>query len=192
MQELAAKALQHDPQGQAIEFEGRWYTRDELRSVAERVNSLLAASGIAVKGPVCLISRNHPAVIATLLGLISEGRNVRMVYPFQAPTGIVRDIKRLEPAAFVLTAKDLSPELADALREEGISAIVLDGMRCYGGARPGQSGTFRRRQDLRRRAANRDPHQRHHRAAEAVRNQVRHDSPAYCWQCSDASEIGIR
>ena len=51
-----------------------------------------------------------------------------MVYPFQAPTGIVRDIKRLEPAAFVLTAKDLSPELADALREEGVSAIVLDGM----------------------------------------------------------------
>jgi long-chain acyl-CoA synthetase len=128
LQELAAKALQHDPQSQAIEFEERWYTRDELRSVADRVNRLLAASGIAANGPVCLISRNHPAVIATLLGLISETRNVRMVYPFQAPAGIVRDIKRLEPAAFILTAKDLSLEVADALRKEGIAAIVLDAM----------------------------------------------------------------
>jgi long-chain acyl-CoA synthetase len=128
LQELAAKALQRDPQSQAIEFEQRWYTRDELRRVADQVNSLLAASGIAANGPVCLISRNHPAVIAALLGLISEGRNVRMVYPFQAPAGIVRDIKRLGPAAFVLTADDLSPEVAGALRAEGITAIVLDRM----------------------------------------------------------------
>ena len=128
LQELAAKALRHDPQNQVIEFEGRWYTRDELRRVAERVKHLLATSGTAARGPICLISRNHPAVIAALLGLISEGRNLRMVYAFQAPAGIVRDIKRLEPAAFVLTAEDLSPEVVDALREEGISAIVLDGM----------------------------------------------------------------
>jgi acyl-coenzyme A synthetase/AMP-(fatty) acid ligase len=128
LQELAAKALQLDPQGQAIEFEGRWYTRGELRSVADRVGGLLAASGIAANGPVCLISRNHPATIAALLGFISEGRNVRMVYPFQAAAGIVRDIKRLEPAAFVMTAKDLSPEVADALRGSGIPTLVLDGM----------------------------------------------------------------
>ena len=128
LQELAAKALKGDPQSQVIEFEGRWYTRDDLHRVADRVNRLLAASGIAANGPVCLISRNHPAVIAALLGLIAEGRRVQMVYPFQAPSGIVRDLKRLEPAAFVLTAKDLSPEVADALREEGMSAIVLDGM----------------------------------------------------------------
>ena len=128
LQELAGKALQHDPQSQAIEFEGQWYTRGELRSVADRVNKLLAASGIAANGPVCLISRNHPGIIAALLGLIAEGRNVRMVYPFQAPAGIVRDIKRLQPAAFVLNAMDLSPEVTDALREEGVAAVVLRGM----------------------------------------------------------------
>jgi len=128
LQELAARALQRDPQGQAIQFEGRWYAWSELRAVAEGVNGLLAAGGIAARGPVCLISRNHPAVIAALLGLISEGRNVRMVYPFQAPAGIVRDIRRLEPAAFVLTATDLCPEVAEAIRDEGAVALVLEGM----------------------------------------------------------------
>ena len=140
LQELAARALQDDPRSPVIEFEGRWFTRDALRRVADRLSGLLAASGIAAKGPVCLISRNHPAVIAALLGLIREGRSVRMVYPFQAPSGIVRDLKRLEPAAFILTANDLSAEVADVLGEDGIAAIVLDGMDVRDGPGRGKAG----------------------------------------------------
>lgn len=128
LQQLAAKTLARDSAGQAIEFEGRWYTWGDLRAVADEVNRLLTAGGILASGQVSLISRNHPATIAAELGLIAESRNIRFIYAFQAPAGIVRDLKRLEPAAFVMTAKDLTPEVAETLRQEGVAAIVLDGM----------------------------------------------------------------
>jgi long-chain acyl-CoA synthetase len=128
LQELAANTLRREPLGQILEFEGRWYSWGELQNVATRMSGLLAASGIARNAPVCLISHNHPAVVAALLGLIAAGRTIRMVYPFQAPAGVARDIQRLQPAAFVLLAKDLSPEVVEALREAGVATIVLTGM----------------------------------------------------------------
>lgn len=129
LQDLAAATLARESHGQAIEFAGRWYTWGDLRTVAEKVTRLLEASGIAAAGPVSLISRNHPATIAAELGLIAQGRNIRFIYAFQAPAGIVRDLKRLEPAAFVMTAKDFTPEVAETLRAEGIAGIVLDEMQ---------------------------------------------------------------
>jgi long-chain acyl-CoA synthetase len=140
LQELAVKTLRREPKGQILEFEGRWYTWGELQNVAAGMRRLLHHSGIVPNAPACLISHNHPAIVAALLGLIAEGRNVRMVYPFQAPAGIVRDIKRLEPAAFVLLAKDLSSEVAEALREEGIVTIVLTGMEVSAAPGLGKAG----------------------------------------------------
>ena len=133
--DLAAKTLARDSHGQAIEFEGRWYTWGDLRAVADGITRLLDASGVGRGGPVALISRNHPATVAAEIGLIAQGRNIRFIYAFQAPAGIVRDLKRLEPAAFVMTAKDLTSEVAAALREEGIAGIVLDDMEVH--AAPG-------------------------------------------------------
>ncbi len=128
LQQLSERVLRRDPADQAIIFEGHWYSWGDLSRVADRMNALLEASGIAPSAPVSLISRNHPATVAALLGLIAKRPNIRMIYAFQSPAGIVRDIKRLQPAAFVMTAKDLTPEVADALREEGIATIVLDEM----------------------------------------------------------------
>lgn len=128
LQELSANVLARFPEARALEFEGHWYNWGELRAVGDDVARLIAAGGVSDKGPICLVSRNHPATAATLLGLISRGRNIRMVYPFQAAAGIVRDIKRLQPAAFVMTTSDMADEIRDALSEEGIVGIVLDGM----------------------------------------------------------------
>lgn len=128
LQQLAAKALAREADGQAIEFEGRWYSWGDLRAVAEAINWLIAAGGVLPSGPVALISRNHPATIAAELGLIAESRNIRFIYPFQASAGVVRDLKRLAPAALVMTAKDFTPEVAAFLKEDGIVGIVLDGM----------------------------------------------------------------
>jgi acyl-CoA synthetase (AMP-forming)/AMP-acid ligase II len=128
LQQLAAKTLEREGTGQAIEFEGRWYTWGDLKASADEVNRLLGASGILPTGPVALISRNHPATIAAELGLIAQNRNIRFIYPFQAAAGVVRDLGRLEPAALVMTAKDFTPEVAEFLAQDGIVAIVLDGM----------------------------------------------------------------
>lgn len=129
LQELAAETLARESEGQAIEFEQRWYTWGDLRVVAEEIARLLDAAGIDPAGPVSLISRNHPAAIAAELGLIAGNRNIRFIYAFQSPAGIVRDLDRLQPAAFVMTAADLTPDVASFLRQAGIAAIVLDGMQ---------------------------------------------------------------
>lgn len=128
LQQLAAKTLDREGASQAIEFEGRWYTWGELKAAAEEINGLIAAGGVLPTGPVALISRNHPATIAAELGLIAQNRNIRFIYPFQASAGVVRDLKRLAPAALVMTAKDFTPEVAAFLAEDGIVGIVLDGM----------------------------------------------------------------
>jgi acyl-coenzyme A synthetase/AMP-(fatty) acid ligase len=128
LQQLAAKTLARETGAEAIEFEGHWYTWGDLRAVANEVDRLLAASGISHDAPVSLISRNHPATVAAELALISQGRNIRFIYAFQAPAGLVRDLRRLEPAAFVMTAKDFTSEVADAMRDEGVVGIILDGM----------------------------------------------------------------
>lgn len=128
LQQLAAKALEREAAGQAIEFEGRWHTWGDLKAAADEINRLIETGGVLPTGPVALISRNHPATIAAELGLIAQNRNIRFIYPFQASAGVVRDLKRLEPAALVMTAKDFTPEVSAALAEEGVVGIVLDGM----------------------------------------------------------------
>jgi acyl-CoA synthetase (AMP-forming)/AMP-acid ligase II len=125
---LAAKTLEREGAGQAIEFEGHWYTWGDLKAAADEVNRLLGASGILPSAPVSLISRNHPATIAAELGLIAQNRNISFIYPVQASAGVVRDLTRLEPAALVMTAKDFTPEVAAFLAADGIAGIVLDGM----------------------------------------------------------------
>ncbi|MDB5726430.1 MAG: AMP-dependent synthetase [Novosphingobium sp.] len=135
LQEMATATLARESDGQAIDFAGRWYTWGDLRAVADKITRLLDASGIAATGPVSLISRNHPATIAAELALIAQGRHIAFIYAFQAPAGIVRDLQRLQPAAFVMTAKDLTPEVAETLLAKGIAGIVLDELEVF--AAPG-------------------------------------------------------
>ena len=135
--ELASAILQSDPARDVVEFDGKWHTWADLQRVAGGVQRLLAESGIRPDAPVCFVPRNHPSSLAALIALIAQGRTIRMIYAFQSPAGMARDVKRLEPAAIILEARDLQGELADALIEEGIAAITLDGMEAF--APPGHA-----------------------------------------------------
>lgn len=128
LQDLAAAALERTPARPAIEFEDRWVTWGELRRLADAVQSLLAASGIRPDAPVAFIPRNRPAAIGALLALIAQNRNVQMIYGFQSPQGIARDIERLEPAALVADLADYLGEVREALADRGIAGLALAGM----------------------------------------------------------------
>ncbi|WP_238475369.1 class I adenylate-forming enzyme family protein [Sphingomonas cavernae] len=129
LQELAVIALRREPALQAIEFEHRWHSWGDVRRVAEAVQTALGASGIGGQAPVAFVPRNRPASIAALLGLIAQGRTIRMIYAFQSPAGIARDIERLQPAAVVADREDFAPEVQEVLGKEGLAAIALNGMQ---------------------------------------------------------------
>jgi long-chain acyl-CoA synthetase len=128
LEELTAAALMRAPDQPAIEFEKRWYHWGELRRVAQNLGALIEASGAPLDAPVCLVPRNRPSALAALLGLVAQRRSVRMLYAFQAPAALAREVWRLRPAVLVAAEEDCSAELLEALREIGGAAFLLQGM----------------------------------------------------------------
>jgi acyl-coenzyme A synthetase/AMP-(fatty) acid ligase len=51
-----------------------------------------------------------------------------MIYAFQSATGVARDVERLKPAVLVGGAEDLSIEVLEALRANGVAAVALGEM----------------------------------------------------------------
>jgi long-chain acyl-CoA synthetase len=129
-------ALNRPPEQQALEFEQRWYTWGDLRSVAEEVERLLAAAGLKEGQTVAFAPRNRPWMVAAELGLVAARYTINMVYAFQAAAGIARDVGRAEAAAVVAGEEDFSPELLALVAEQGLAAIALTptGARFVAGA----------------------------------------------------------
>jgi acyl-coenzyme A synthetase/AMP-(fatty) acid ligase len=129
---LTARALMREENRPAIEFGRRWFNWGEIRHVADRVGALMAASGAAPGAPVALVARNRPAAVAALLGLLAKGHTIRMIYAFQSPAAIARDVDRLNPAAVIAGATEFSDELGAVLHKRGIAGIALEEMdaRC--------------------------------------------------------------
>ncbi len=122
----AARALARPAAARAIEFDGIWHSWGEMAACAAAITRHL--SGVAPGAIIALVSRNHPATIAALLGLIAHENSIAMVYGFQSPAGIARDLARIAPAAFVLTQADDAPEIRAECARQGIPAIALHGM----------------------------------------------------------------
>ncbi len=75
------------------------------------MNSLVAASGAHPVAPIALRARNRPVALAALLGLIAQGRNIRMIHVHQSSNGIARDVARLKPAVVLGLPEDLSEQM---------------------------------------------------------------------------------
>lgn len=128
LQQRSIDALQRDPALPAIEFEGRWHDWGAVRHVADAVQAALIASGIGADAPIAFVPRNRPAALAALLGLLAQGRTIRMIYAFQSPGGIARDVKKAAGSALVAFADDLTEAVIEAARDEGMAVIALEGM----------------------------------------------------------------
>lgn len=128
LEKLTSRALSRDANLPAIEFRGRWFNWGELGAVARCVGECLDASGANARAPVVLVPRNRPCAVAALLGLIARSRNVRMVYAFQSPAGIARDLAEIRPAIVLAQAEDFTDEVLAVLREHGTAAVALSDM----------------------------------------------------------------
>jgi long-chain acyl-CoA synthetase len=125
---LCARALARDASLPAIEFQGRWIHWGEMRRVADRLATLVAASGAGPRASVALVARNRPSAIAALLGLIAMRRTVRMVYSYQSAAALARNVGQLAPAVIVAAREDYSEELLATLRSGATAAIALEEM----------------------------------------------------------------
>lgn len=128
LDEQTRAALAGDPGAEAIEYEGYWHKWAEVRAVADEVAQALARAGVPAGAAVAFAPRNRPAAIAAELGLIAARHTICMIYAFQSPAGIARDVGRAAVAAVVACAEDFTPELLAVAAQNGLAAIALDGM----------------------------------------------------------------
>ena len=89
-----------------------------------RSPTLLRRGGVADGAPVGLVVRNRLQHAAAIIGFLAAGRPVSMIYSFQSPESIGRDIEKLELSAVVADREDWTDEViaaaqADRLRGRG-------------------------------------------------------------------------
>ena len=139
LQQLSAEALAREADQPAVNFEGAWYSWGQLREVADQVCDLLEQSGAGIDTTVTFVPRNRPSALASLMAFLSQGRSVRMLYPFQTAASLARQIEQQQtntqqpnhdrPAAVIAAARDFSDEVVAVLREQGIVGISLSEMK---------------------------------------------------------------
>ncbi|GFG54128.1 AMP-dependent synthetase [Mycolicibacterium agri] len=111
--------------GQCIEFEGRWYTGDEVTAYADAIGAQLRAAGVDDDAPVGLVVRNRLPHAAAIIGFLAAGRAVSMIYSFQSPEAIGRDIETLNLSAIVADSEDWTDAVITAAKRTGSAGVAL-------------------------------------------------------------------
>jgi long-chain acyl-CoA synthetase len=78
-----------------IEFEGRWYSGDDVTAYADAIAEKLRDAGVPDGAPVGLVVRNRLPHAAAIIGFLAAGRPVSMIYSFQSAESIGRISKSL-------------------------------------------------------------------------------------------------
>jgi long-chain acyl-CoA synthetase len=124
---LCREALHQDQRSRAVEFDKRWFSWGEMREVSDQLSQVIESFGVGVV-QVAFIARNRPSSIAGFLGLMASRCAIRMLYPFQSPDMIARELDKIKPVLFVASEEDYSAALLSALEARRISAVALSEM----------------------------------------------------------------
>lgn len=115
-----------DPDADAIEFQDRWCSWGDLHRVAATLADLLDGSDVPDGGPVGLILRNDPAMVAAVLGTLVAGRCVVTISPHQGDEKLVEDLRALRVPVVVAVGRDWDRDgVRDAAREVGAMGIEV-------------------------------------------------------------------
>jgi long-chain acyl-CoA synthetase len=146
--ERFAAALAGYGEGPCIEFEGRWYSGADITAYADAIATILRDAWVADDAPVGLVVRNRLPHAAAIIGFIAAGRTVSMIYSFQSPESIGRDIETLNLSAIVADEQDWTGEVVTAAKRAGSAGIAISMRAPTVAAVPG----LERRDDTRRHA----------------------------------------
>ena len=117
-QQLSARIraiLALDPSAPAIEYQGVWTDWQAIADVAAGVESRLRSASLGAGPPVGLLLRNHPAMVAALLGVLLADGCVVTINAAQGDAGLACDIEELRLPALIATGTDWQrPGIAEA------------------------------------------------------------------------------
>ena len=108
-----------------IEFDGRWYSGDDVTDYAEAIAAVLREAGVADGAPVGLVVRNRLPHAAAIIGFLAAARPVSMIYSFQSPESIGRDIEKLGLSAVIADREDWTDEVSMAAKRAGSAGVAI-------------------------------------------------------------------
>jgi long-chain acyl-CoA synthetase len=117
--------LSKNPDKPALEFEGVWHTWGDINRYVDKINSVLNDQRIPAEAPVGLVARNRPPQAAAILGAIAYDRAISMIYAFQTPETIAKDVTNLRLAALIAEERDWTPEVIAAAKATGTLGIMV-------------------------------------------------------------------
>jgi long-chain acyl-CoA synthetase len=110
---------------QCIELDGRWYSGNDITGYADAIAHTLRDAGVDDPAPVGLVVRNRLPHAAAIIGFLAAGRPVSMIYSFQSPEAIARDIETLELSAIVADREDWTDEVITAAKRTGSAGVAI-------------------------------------------------------------------
>jgi long-chain acyl-CoA synthetase len=108
-----------------IQFEGRWYSGDEVTAYGQAIARTLRDAGVTDDAPVGLVVRNRLPHAAAIVGFLAAERAVSMIYSFQSPESIGRDIEALELSAVIGDVEDWTAPVVDAVKRTGAAGLAI-------------------------------------------------------------------
>jgi len=123
--ERIKQVLESEPDKLAIEFDKAWLKWGDLHAYVNALNALLEQGGLRAGERVTLVARNRAAHAAALIGFVASQRSVAMIYGFQSPHAIARDISTLSPVALVADESDWTEDLIRVAAQAGTLGIAL-------------------------------------------------------------------
>jgi len=134
---LVQRVLAGDRQALAIRFAGQALNWGWVSDLAAQLGERLDQAGLGPSDSVGFAPRNRPEFAAALLGLIASSRNLVMVYAYQAPEAIARQVAELDLPAVVAAAEDWTGPMRAAALATGALGVALgaDGAQLVEGTR---------------------------------------------------------
>ncbi|KKW62575.1 AMP-dependent synthetase [Mycolicibacterium elephantis] len=108
-----------------IQYEGRWYSGEEVTAYGRAIADGLREAGVADGAPVGLVVRNRLPHAAAIIGFLAAGRPVSMIYSFQSPESIGRDIEALSLSAVVADVEDWTQPVITAAERAGSAGVAI-------------------------------------------------------------------
>lgn len=122
------EVMRLDPDAQALQFKGSWWTWGDLVARVDALDDALDAAGLGEGAGVAIVLRNHPDVVGAIMGTLSTRRCVLCLSPLIPDAALAADVLSLRPAVIVAEPDDWAREpLAAAAKEIGCLGLVLTG-----------------------------------------------------------------